>query len=86
MSAEARKAMAVHRRLDVLALEQLRVEAARLYVENEALREEAARANEAADWWREQALDMQLQACEASDVAPGITQSGLLVVVREDAA
>jgi len=83
MSADARKAMALRRRLDALALEQLRVEAARLYVENEALREEAARANEAANWWREQAIDLQLAQCEETGGAPGITTEGQLVVVGQ---
>lgn len=84
MNTADRKAMAVRRRLDLFALEQLRFEASRLYVENESLRDEALRANEAADFWREQALDMQLALCEKQGSEPGITVDGQLVTVKGD--
>jgi len=77
---------ALRRRLDAQALDQLRAVAAAQAEELEALRERCARAEEIAESWRDDALDMQLELCQLRNGHPGITQAGKLVVVQAAAA
>lgn len=79
MSARLRS---IQRRLDAVALEQLRAEAARLIEENENLRERLSRAEDDARWWAEESTRMHLDLCEARVGAPGITREGHLVLVQ----
>jgi hypothetical protein len=71
----ATSAAAIQRRLDQLALDQLRVEAARLADENERLRQQLADAEEQARFWWEQATDTMRDLDEAG-VPVGITIDG----------
>ncbi|WP_423177422.1 MULTISPECIES: hypothetical protein [unclassified Stenotrophomonas] len=82
----ARTASAIWRRLDRLAFSQLCAEAARLAVENERLREQLWRAEDAAQFWQEDALDLQQALCDATGGRPGITRDGTLVLVQAGAA
>ncbi len=82
----ARTASAIWRRLDRLALSQLCAEAAHLAVENERLQEQPWRAEDAAQFWQEDALDLQRTLCESTGGRPGITRDGTLVVVQAGAA
>lgn len=81
-------AAAVLRRLDRMAVSQLCAEIGRLAAENEVLStlvvENAERANlaeSAAEWWREDALELQAQLCDATGGRPGLTIEGTLVVI-----
>lgn len=78
MSALAR----LRQRLDALALDQLRTEAARLAAENDQLRERLVVAEESAEFWGREATDMHLQLCKLRAGAPGITCDGHLVVAH----
>lgn len=72
---------AVQRRLDTQALDQLRTEAARLHAENEQLLERLSAAESDADWYHGEWLSIHLELCEARGGAPGIIESGALVVI-----
>jgi regulator of replication initiation timing len=74
------------RRLDAEALTQLRIEATRLHVENEELRERLSVAEANADHWAREATEQHLQRCEVLGGSPGITQDGALVVAQGGAA
>lgn len=82
----ARTAGAIWRRLDRLAFSQLCAEAARLVVENERLREQLWRAEDAAQFWQEDALHLQQALCEATGGRPGISSDGTVVVVQAGVA
>ena len=71
----------IRRRLDAIAIDQLRAEVSRLAEENEELRKQLAWAEQAAEAWRDDALNFQMELCEHSGGTPGITQTGALVVV-----
>lgn len=71
----------ITRRLDTAALAQLREVAATQAAEIDALRVRLAFAEEAAESWRDDALRMQLELCELTHSAPGITVGGALVKV-----
>jgi SMC interacting uncharacterized protein involved in chromosome segregation len=80
---------AIQRRLDSIAIQQLRDEVARLATENDQLREQCQRAEtlaeelrDIAESWRDDALEMQLELCEQSGGSPGITMGGDLVVIK----
>lgn len=80
---------AIARRLDRIALEQLRAAVARLAgqvdqlrIENSALRIELERADIAAESWRTDALSMQEELCSSRGGRPGVTIDGRLVVVQ----
>lgn len=80
---------ALRSRFDRQAIEQLRAEVVRLAAENERLAKDNERlmglweqAERWADSWREDALDMQLQLCERTNSAPGLTISGHLTAVN----
>lgn len=73
--------VALLRRLDEHALEQLCQEVARLDEENARLRAELARAEDNAEGWREEAISLHEQLAAALGGQPGINQSGALVVV-----
>lgn len=70
----------LQRRLDSIAIDQLRAEVSRLAAENDQLRDRAERAEQSADWWAQDAKEMHLQLCEAVGGQPGITLAGELVV------
>lgn len=76
------------RHLDALALAQLREVAAAqseeldaLRAENEHLRRAYYDASHDADMWRKDAIAMQLELCERTHRAPGITPTGHLVTI-----
>jgi hypothetical protein len=80
----------LQRKLDAIALEQLRAEVVMLrerldLAEDRAdkAEAEAMRAWECADEWRDDAMSMQLQLCDILKAQPGITQNGELVVVKK---
>ena len=77
----------LQKRLDASAIEQLRQEVVylagrveKLEVENHRLYNRAVDAEEWAEQWRENFMELQLSAYP--DGSPGITQGGQLVVVR----
>lgn len=76
----------LQRRLDAAALDQLRAEVARLAVENDRLNAENARlcdranhAEDVAEGWRKEALDLQLDLIQQTGKQPGLTMDGRLV-------
>lgn len=69
------------RRWDRIAYAQLCEAAARLADENETLRTELGNAYSDAESWRDDALRLQDELCDATGSAPGITQSGQLVTM-----
>ncbi|MEJ1966479.1 MAG: hypothetical protein WDO56_35055 [Gammaproteobacteria bacterium] len=69
-------------RWDAIAAVQLCEAASRLAEEMDRLRGDLHAADDSAEFWREQVLDMQLQLCERTGGEPGITQACELVVVR----
>lgn len=78
----------LQRRLDSVAIDQLREEVAalaekaeELEAENQRLQILAADAQQWADQWRDDFMELQLSAYP--DSSPGITQNGSLVVVRQ---
>lgn len=77
---------AIARRLDAIAIDQLRAEVVRLAEENEGLRQRLADAEQDADWWRADAIEQNLRLCEAVGGSPGITIDGRLVVAPGGAA
>ncbi|HEY1034590.1 MAG TPA: hypothetical protein VGE09_06385 [Pseudoxanthomonas sp.] len=79
--ARDRRIARLARRLDAMALEQLRTEVVRLAEENEHLRVQLVDAERTADFWWNESIDMLQRACEESGGTPGITQAGQLVVV-----
>ena len=84
MAATTKQAMALtalRRRLDAIALGQLRAEATRLAAENDDLRSRLADAEDDAEFWRREATEQHLQLCEAQVATPGITQDGRLVAL-----
>lgn len=81
-----RNVTALQRRFDAIALDQLRAEVVRLHEENNQLRENLHWAEDAAEYWREDALQMQEAACAATGSSPGITQAGTLVLVPKERA
>lgn len=74
---------ALARRLDALALDQLRAECARLAAENETLRDHLVLAEERADFWCREAMHLQQELCQQRHAHPGITPTGHLVLVGE---
>ncbi|WP_339829434.1 hypothetical protein [uncultured Arenimonas sp.] len=78
MTAQARRIAA---RLDRLALDQLRAEAARLAEENERLWAELQRAESAAGFWQDNALAMQ-RDLEDAGVPVGLTADGQVGAVE----
>jgi hypothetical protein len=69
------------RRLEAIALEQLRAECARLVVENDQLRASNDRAEEAAEFWRGEAMNLHDELAETLPGKRALTQLGHLVVV-----
>lgn len=74
---------AILKRWDQFACKQLREAASRLVAENDELRRRLAVAEQGEDFWRDQAMELQLQLCEEHGAARGITQVGRLVAVQE---
>lgn len=78
----------LQKRLDALALEQLREVAAKLYEELEETKDRLYRAEESADFWQQHAQDLQQSLHDdefATHRCVGLTQSGEMMVVRTDA-
>jgi len=88
MDTETKKAInRLERRLDKLALEQLREVVVTLSTQVERLEMEASRAHEAVDFWHEQATEMQLALCDenyATHHCVGINKEGEMMVVKID--
>lgn len=83
---------ALRTRLDRQALPQLQAEVSRLATEVERLQEEnlllerlRGEAEERADWFWRDMIDMQLALCEERGGSPGLTKDGRLVVVAPEA-
>lgn len=72
---------ALQRRLDALALDQLRARCAEQAEYIERLTNDYNNAAADADWWRDQAIEQNLREAAATGGRPGLTQSGALVVV-----
>ncbi|MDA8449816.1 hypothetical protein M4R23_08980 [Acidovorax sp. GBBC 3332] len=70
---------ALRRRLNAQAYDLVNEEAARLDRENDQLRDALVRAEEAAEYWREQCQDLTEQA-EHFGQCVGMTQAGRLVL------
>lgn len=69
------------RRLAQWELEHLRQHAAELAERLEAAEERASAAEQACDFWHDQAIDAHNAAAEAAGGMPGITIDGRLVIV-----
>jgi hypothetical protein len=76
----------LEQRLAEIAIDQLRDEVVRLDAENEQLRRELSRAQEAADGWRSDALELHMQLAAALEGRPAITREGQLVVAPAEGA
>lgn len=74
------------RRWDGIANQQLIAAATRLAAENDRLREELRRAEDAADGWRENAIRLMEDGCADGARQPGLTRAGALVLVPASAA
>jgi len=72
------------RRLEALALDQLRTECARLAIENDTLRTRAERAEAEADAAREDAHDAYMQLIDTG-AQIGITLDGHIGIIHEAA-
>lgn len=72
---------AIVRRLDSMAIDQLRAECSRLAVENEQLRDELYWSEKSAESWQEDAERFQEELCAKTGGEPGLTVNGALVVV-----
>lgn len=70
----------VARRLEALELQTLRSLCEKQHAEIDRLREHVDRAEEVAEFWREEAIELQQQLCEVTDGRPGLTQGGRLFV------
>lgn len=70
----------VARRLEALELQTLRSLCEKQHAEIDRLREHVDRAEEVAEFWREEALELQEQLCEVTNGRLGLTQGGHLVV------
>jgi hypothetical protein len=81
-----KKLSTIARRLDAFAIEQLRSEVVRLAQENENLRRQLSWAEDSAELWRQDAMDMQLQLCAETNSAPGITITGQLALIAGQSA
>jgi len=76
----------VFKQWDKLALLQLAAAATRLHEENEELARQLSWAEQSAEMWADQAQRMQLDLCELTNSAPGITQNCDLVFVERQQA
>lgn len=83
MNAAAVRLESLQRRLDVIAIDQLRGELARVALENDELRERVCAAEDSADFWSEQATELHLQLCAINATTPGITIDGALVQIAQ---
>lgn len=68
-------------RLDAIALQQLREVAARQTEQIDELRRKVEDAERCAEFWRENADQLQDALCERTGGHPGLTRAGELVVV-----
>jgi hypothetical protein len=75
----------IQRRLERWELEHLRQHAAELAARLEETERRLSYAEDAADSWREEALQMQLEAADAVGGQPGLTMGGSLVIVPSTA-
>lgn len=76
----------IARRLDAIALQQLREECARLATENDQLRKDLYWAEQSAESWRDDAMRLQEDLCAQTGGVPGITIDGSLVVAQGGAS
>lgn len=76
-----RSLAALQRRLDAIALDQLRAIASAQAQEIDQLRERLWRAEEDANFWNREATELHLEMCELTGGSPGMTITGALVVV-----
>lgn len=72
---------AIQRKLDRWELDHLRLLAAQQAEQIEELQRRVAWAEDCAERWRDDALDLQSQLADDTGGAPGLTMSGRLVVV-----
>jgi hypothetical protein len=70
-------------RFDAYAIHQLRAEVVRLAEENERLRIECANAQDAADFYWQDNMDLQLALSDATGGQPSLTIDGKMVVIDE---
>ena len=77
---------AIQRRLERWELEHLRAMAAAQAEQIETLQRQLAYAEDLADSWRRDALDLQEELAERIGGAPGLTIGGRLVVVQQQGA
>lgn len=86
MSAAANRAIArIKRRLEALELEHLRAHALELHQRTEAAESRLEQAESTAEFWHEQAMQMQEAASDpefATHRSIGLTKDGELLVVR----
>lgn len=83
MSTSARPLSVIARRLDALALDQLRTTAAALSEQNDALRSELVRAEATAEFWQEEAMRLHDDLAETTGGARALTVGGHLVVTAQ---
>ncbi|MFU8837897.1 MAG: hypothetical protein ACNA75_06295 [Thiohalomonadaceae bacterium] len=90
MGPKTKALTALQRRLDAIAIDQLRKEVVmlrerldRTEARADKAEAEAARAWECADEWREDYFDAQLRLCEELNAQPGLTTSGKLVPITK---
>ena len=74
---------AIQRRLERWELAHLRDLAVRQADELDELRRRLAYAEDCAEHWRQDALQLHADVAELAGAAPGITQDGRLVIVPE---
>lgn len=83
-----RNLQALKRKLESMELEHLRQHALELHEQLEQAQAEAAQANESANFWQRDAMQLQ-EALHDGEFAThrsvGITKSGELMVVKHDA-
>jgi hypothetical protein len=73
--------IAIQRKLDRWELEHLRLLAAQQAEQIEELQRRLAWAEDCAERWRDDALDLQAQLADSVGGVPGLTRDGQLVVV-----
>lgn len=74
----------IRRRWDSAALDQIAQTARTQGEEIAELRARLEAAEDAAEFWREQAMELQQQLADATGGAPGLTSSGQLVITSPE--
>jgi hypothetical protein len=78
--------LSIQRKLDRWELEHLRLLAAQQAEYIEELQRRLTWAEDCAERWRDDALDMQAQLADSTGAAPGLTREGRLGIVAEGEA